>query len=443
MCGIFGVVLKDKGQIKSNALRFWSDTLFKLSDSRGKEASGIAFLAGDTISIYKKPIRGIRLIRDNVYKNLFENLKDVFSISFIGHSRLATNGLQTENINNQPVSNSGGVVIHNGIIVNDHKLWEGIIKKKPKHEVDTEVILGLLNYYSNKHLLEDSVKRTFKAIEGSASIAYLPSFEKSLVLATNTGSLYFVRIQDPECFVFASEKYILKKFLERHNFSFLIENITQINPRTGLKIDLEFLSLKSFKLDNYRRKPQKSKTIKYLMKVKEIRDVIYQQKDVSIIYGVNNRIANIKKHDFDYDKIYKLTRCTKCILPETMPFISFDKNGICNFCKNHKKIKYKGKMALEKLITPFRSNNGKPDVIIAFSGGRDSSYGLHFLKNELGMNPIAYTYDWGMVTDLARRNEARMVGKLGVEHIIVSADITMKRAHIRKHILAWMKKNPI
>ena len=45
-----------------------------------------------------------------------------------------------------------------------------------------------------------------------------------------------------------------------------------------------------------------------------------------------------------------------------------------------------------------------------------------------------------MVTDIARRNEARMVGKLGVEHIIVSADITKKRNHIRNHIQAWMKK---
>lgn len=56
------------------------------------------------------------------------------------------------------------------------------------------------------------------------------------------------------------------------------------------------------------------------------------------------------------------------------------------------------------------------------------------------MNPVAYTYDWGVVTDLARRNQARMCGKLGIEHIIVSADIHKKRKNIRKNLQAWLKK---
>src|SRR3972149_6210242 len=144
-------------------------------------------------------------------------------------------------------------------------------------------------------------------------------------------------------------------------------------------------------------------------------------------------MKNIKKltrHDFDYQRIYKLKRCTKCILPETMPFIEFDTTGICNYCRGYKRMRPRGKQALERLITPFRSKNGKPDCIVAFSGGRDSSYGLHLLKKELGMNPIAYTYDWGMVTDIARRNEARLVGKLGGEHMIVAADIPVKLRHI-------------
>ena len=59
----------------------------------------------------------------------------------------------------------------------------------------------------------------------------------------------------------------------------------------------------------------------------------------------------------------------------------------------------------------------------------------------MGMNPITYTYDWGMVTDLARRNIARMCGRLGVENIIVSADIRKKRNNIKKNVIAWLK-NP-
>ena len=54
------------------------------------------------------------------------------------------------------------------------------------------------------------------------------------------------------------------------------------------------------------------------------------------------------------------------------------------------------------------------------------------------MNVVTYTYDWGMVTDLARRNIARICGQLGVENIIVAADIHWKRTNIRKNLKAWL-----
>ena len=47
----------------------------------------------------------------------------------------------------------------------------------------------------------------------------------------------------------------------------------------------------------------------------------------------------IKKYDFiefNNKKISNLQKCTKCILPETYPFIKFDNDGICNYCKIYK-----------------------------------------------------------------------------------------------------------
>ena len=78
-------------------------------------------------------------------------------------------------------------------------------------------------------------------------------------------------------------------------------------------------------------------------------------------------------------------------------------------------------------------------MIVPFSGGRDSCFGLHLVVNELGLRPVTYTYDWGMVTDLGRRNISRMSAELGVENIIVAADITKKRDHIRRNLQAWLK----
>ena len=127
-------------------------------------------------------------------------------------------------------------------------------------------------------------------------------------------------------------------------------------------------------------------------------------------------------------------------MPETMPFISFDQSGVCNFCSTYKPHQPMGLEKLRELVAPYRRNNGEPDCVVAVSGGRDSCYGLHLIKRELGLNPVAYTYDWGMITDLARRNQARLCGKLGVEHILVSADIRRKREFIRKNIEAWLNR---
>lgn len=156
----------------------------------------------------------------------------------------------------------------------------------------------------------------------------------------------------------------------------------------------------------------------------------------------NNNIKKIidKEYQKNLKVINKLKRCAKCILPETMPFISFDKKGVCNFCHSYQKYQPEGKRKLEQIVQPFRSNNGKPDCIVAFSGGRDSSFALHYLKTELNMNPIAYSYDWGMITNLAKHNQIKMVKKLKIQHVVIKANIRNKRINIRNNIKAWLKK---
>lgn len=132
-------------------------------------------------------------------------------------------------------------------------------------------------------------------------------------------------------------------------------------------------------------------------------------------------------------------RCTKCILPETMPFISFDSKGVCNYCNNYKlRNNPKPKEELLRLVEPYRRKNS-PDCIVPFSGGRDSSYALHLIVNELKMKPVTYTYDWGMITGLGKRNISRMCSALGVENITITDNIAKKRRNIAINLKAWLK----
>ena len=82
-------------------------------------------------------------------------------------------------------------------------------------------------------------------------------------------------------------------------------------------------------------------------------------------------------------------------------------------------------------------------MLVPLSGGRDSCFGLHYVKNELGLDPIAYTYDWGFVTDKARRNISRICGEMNVEHILIAADIKTKRNNVKKNVVAWLSKPEI
>ena len=65
---------------------------------------------------------------------------------------------------------------------------------------------------------------------------------------------------------------------------------------------------------------------------------------------------------------------------------------------------------------------------------------LHLIKTKYKMNPVAYTYDWGLTTDVSRINASKVCGKLGVEHIVRSADIEQKRRFVNKNLFAWLNK---
>jgi hypothetical protein len=122
-----------------------------------------------------------------------------------------------------------------------------------------------------------------------------------------------------------------------------------------------------------------------------------------------------------------------------MPFIEFDENGVCNYCNNYNSRNTpKGMEAIQSLIQPYRGD-GPYDCIVPFSGGRDSCYSLHIIVKELGLRPLTFTYDWGMVTDLARRNISRMCDQLGIENIVIAANIEKKRRNIKKNLKAWLR----
>jgi tRNA(Ile)-lysidine synthase TilS/MesJ len=116
--------------------------------------------------------------------------------------------------------------------------------------------------------------------------------------------------------------------------------------------------------------------------------------------------------------------CTRCILPETFPNTRFDSDGVCNHCRQEesalakssaKKAEYRQK--LDDLIAASRDKAPAYDVIMAYSGGKDSSYTLKLLKERYKLRIITLTLDNHFVSPTAWDNIHTVVDSLGTDHV--------------------------
>ncbi|MFQ5653711.1 MAG: hypothetical protein ACE5GW_03150 [Planctomycetota bacterium] len=432
MCGIVGSAMARRAELPPRSLRSAIGRLFLLSESRGSEASGIAVGSRERIRVHKGPLSPSRFLRTRAYRSFLESALGGeihpdggepagAPLTIIGHSRLVTNGEGGESGDNQPIVRGGLALVHNGIIVNDAAIWSRHPDLERRSRTDSELIAALVEEGRRRgDSPTEALAGAFRTIEGAASVALIFRDRRDLLLATNTGSVHTIADHPGRVVLFASERSILER-VTRGRFwrgRWKGRELRQVKAGEGVLIDPATQLREAFEvpLSASRR-------------------------------GAGTRAAagETRTRDAAPAEVAEppppaLRRCTRCVLPETMPGIEFDGEGVCTTCRSYVKAKVLGAEALEKLVGPHRGKGGAADCIVAYSGGRDSSYGLHYIKNTLRMTPLAFTYDWGVITDLGRRNQARICGKLGIEHIVVSADIEKKRRNIRKNIDAWLKR---
>lgn len=111
-----------------------------------------------------------------------------------------------------------------------------------------------------------------------------------------------------------------------------------------------------------------------------------------------------------------MTQCTRCILDDHIPNITFDADGACNYCKLHDLWERTHLEAdLERLLDKVKQERkGKYDCVVGVSGGCDSSY-LLYLAKEWALEPLAVHWNNGWNTDTAAKNIETMTRKLNVD----------------------------
>lgn len=114
-----------------------------------------------------------------------------------------------------------------------------------------------------------------------------------------------------------------------------------------------------------------------------------------------------------------MKRCANCLLPETYETIEFDESCVCNICrqkefKDQHIVWEARKHQLIELIEEYRGKYDY-DCIIPFSGGKDSTFTLHYLVKNFNIKPLVIQFNHSFMRENLTKNNESTFKKLGVD----------------------------
>jgi len=122
--------------------------------------------------------------------------------------------------------------------------------------------------------------------------------------------------------------------------------------------------------------------------------------------------------------------CKKCVISNQRPRITFDQNGVCgacNYTEYKKTIDWKKRKGeFDKLCDQYRRNDGRWDVIVPTSGGKDSGSLAHRLKYVHGMHPLCVTWSPMMYANIGMQNLQNMISS-GLDSHLCSPNRVLQR----------------
>ena len=121
--------------------------------------------------------------------------------------------------------------------------------------------------------------------------------------------------------------------------------------------------------------------------------------------------------------------CKSCTCPSSSAIpLEFNEHGICSGCETNKeKVTVdwdRRKRMFESLIEDYRSEDNYYDCIIPVSGGKDSYWQIHIMK-EYGLNPLLVTYHGNNYTEVGMQNLRNMREVFNVDHIFYTPSIKL------------------
>ena len=131
--------------------------------------------------------------------------------------------------------------------------------------------------------------------------------------------------------------------------------------------------------------------------------------------------------------------CKKCLMPDTRPGMMFNSEGVCFAClhdEKKKQIDWQARLdELKLLCNKYRRPAGSSDYdcMIAVSGGKDSHYQVHVMKEMMGMNPLLVTVEDNFtMTEAGKSNLKNISEAFGCNVLSLKPDIRTQKKLMRK-----------
>lgn len=121
-----------------------------------------------------------------------------------------------------------------------------------------------------------------------------------------------------------------------------------------------------------------------------------------------------------------MRQCERCVLNDSIPGVKISEEGLCNLCTRTPEVDVLRKKRndlekkLQEELTPSEDLNY--DVVVAYSGGKDSSYTLYYVTEVLKLKALAVTIDNGYIAEQARKNAFSLTDALGVDFMWYKPD---------------------
>ena len=318
MCALFGW-LDYKGIVSDRLLKKLTQALANAAEERGTDASGIAYVKNDKVTIFKRP-KPAHKIRFNAPNG---------TRAIMGHTRMTTQGNEKFNYNNHPFYGHADVdfaFAHNGVLYNDKELR--VEKHLPQTQIETDSYVAVQLLEQQGKLNFDSLKNMAELVQGSFCFTALDE----------NNTLYIVKGSNPMCllhfaqlgpYIYASTESILKKALQKTSFHKYPFEVLNIEEGTILKIDrYGFLSGSTFEVQ------ESFRFGKWADWYDELEEEYYSQQEELLLemcscYGVTeDDILLLLDYGYSADEIEEML-CDSNLLLETLCAVRCEEEFCC------------------------------------------------------------------------------------------------------------------